>query len=84
MCHLIARHAPVSLYRFPTPAAAYFSHDGARENRVIQPQLVEISAVFSGAWGWFIPHPSGLASGGSLSKPCILFFPIFRKKKDSR
>jgi hypothetical protein len=31
---------------------ACFSRGGASGNRVIQPQLVEISAVFSGAWGW--------------------------------
>jgi hypothetical protein len=46
MSHAIAPHALVSLHRFPTPVAARFSHDGARENWVIQSQLVEVSAVF--------------------------------------
>jgi hypothetical protein len=86
MPHAIAPHAPVSSHRFPMPIAARFSRGGARENRVIQPQLVEIFAVFGTGvggekWGvlfavlggdasGFIHSPSGLARGGALSKPC--------------
>jgi hypothetical protein len=48
MPHAIASRAPISLHRFPMPVAACFSRSGARENRVIQSQLVEIFAVFCG------------------------------------
>jgi hypothetical protein len=51
MSHVLAPHTPVSLRRFPMPVAACFSYDGARENRVIQSQLVEIFAVFEAGGG---------------------------------
>jgi hypothetical protein len=93
----LAPHAPVSLRRFPMPVAARFSRDGARENVVIQSQLVEISAVFGAGGGgekWgdlfaglggdafgFIHPPSGLARGGSLAKPCRFACSGVQKKK---
>jgi hypothetical protein len=43
---------PVLARAFRVPIAACFSYDGPRGNRVIQSQLVEISAVFCGGWGW--------------------------------
>jgi hypothetical protein len=65
MIDAIGPHALVSLYRFHMLVAACFSRDGARKNRVIQSQLVEISAVFCGGWEW--PEtPPGKGVGAAI------------------
>jgi hypothetical protein len=48
---------PILVRAFEVPVAACLSRDGARGNRAIQSQLVEISAVFLGRVGVVYPTP---------------------------